>query len=61
MNEYNEYPDDVYEEFVGVCEDEGYEFPCTKEEFHARAAWFADDAKLVDFLCRKGIGPDYKE
>jgi len=51
-----------YEKFVEFYEKGGLEFPCSAMQFYARAAEYADgDEELLDRLCKKGIGPNWRE
>jgi len=52
----------MYEKFLEWADEQGLEFPCTAEQFHARAAEFAaGDEELVQALCEQGIGPDWRD
>ena len=52
----------MYENFLEWAEQQGLEFPCTAEQFHARASAFADgDEAVIDALCEQGIGPGWRD
>lgn len=52
----------MYEKFLEWAEEQGLEFPCTVEQFHARAAEFAaGDETVIDALCCQGIGPGWRD
>lgn len=51
----------MYEEFLEWAEEQGLEFPCTANQFCARAAEFAaGDVAVFNALCERGIGADWK-
>jgi hypothetical protein len=52
----------MYEKFQDWCEGDDLSSPCTAAEFYARAAAFAaGDEVLINALCERGIGPDWRE
>ena len=52
----------MYNEFIEKYESLGYEFPCTKSQFIARASEFcAGDEQKLDSICSQGIGSNWAE
>ena len=55
----------MYEEFLGFCEEQGLEFPCTAAQFIACAQEFARvggwNEEVTDALCKQGIGQNWEE
>lgn len=52
----------IYDRFVDWNDEQGLEFPCTAEQFHARAVEFADgDEAVIEALCEQGIGPNWRD
>ena len=51
-----------YDDFLEWADAQGYEFPCTAQEFYSRAARYAaGDNDLIDALCQQGVGPDWRD
>ena len=52
----------MYEKFLEWAAAQELEFPCTAQEFQARAVDFAGgDKEIVDALCEQGIGPGWRD
>lgn len=52
------------EEFLGWCEKQGFEFPCTAWQFTARVAAFLRgrwNAEEFAALMEQGIGQDWRD
>lgn len=52
----------MYDQFLDWADSEGLDFPCTAEQFYARAAQFAQgNDEIIVALCEQGIGPDWAD
>lgn len=51
-----------YQEFFNYWVEQGYDFPCTAQQFWARAVEYArGDEELVERLCHQGIGHNWRD
>lgn len=58
----NEYQENEYQEFLQYWVEQGFDFPCTAQQFIARTLEYArGDEELVERLCHQGIGPDWRD